>query len=179
MNEKEVEQCVNDMVANQYWNVPDPDAELLESVLRAYDEAAVQLTHTSEDDKELSQILRSRARLVDELNRLAANAASVIQRAESQLKAHDWRFQARAIALTRTLLMKGSVKSVRTFYGTAGFRTVPAGLTSVGDGLEGPTRVVPARIEPDRAKALKMFRETGEIPPGYELRPAREEFYAK
>ena len=167
---------------------PNPDAELLEAVLRAYDEAAIPEADNdgpagsvSATERELWQILRSRARLVNELASLEQNAEIVLNRARSQLKAHDWRFHDRAIALTRSLL-KGSGKSVRTFYGTAGFRTVPAGL-DVGDLatalVKGPARLVPAHVELDRKKALEMFRQTGEIPPGYELRPEREEFYVK
>jgi phage host-nuclease inhibitor protein Gam len=132
----------------------------------------------SEAERDLHRYLRRRGQLEAEKTHIKDQVAAMLRGIESKIAALDWVFGPSAEATVRQLLGDGKAKSVKTPFGTAGFRTVPAGLV-VTDESKLPDDAFRTVRQVDKAGIVAKFKETGEVVAGCEIKPAEERFFVK
>lgn len=141
----------------------------------------------TEDEAQLFRILRLRGRAEDELERVKRESSAWIKRLQNRLDSIDYVLKPVASELAKRILAGKKVKSVRTPFGSAGYRTVPGGLE-----VEDTTRLLEAwhnnqlpmelikveqKFVPVMAEINDLFKKTGEVPPGCGVREDQEKFY--
>lgn len=136
---------------------------------------------------QLARIMRAYAELADAEARLETYYKRAKAAMQQRRDALDFRRYQEARALTAKLIGNGKRKSIETPFGRVGFRTHPERLVVVdedalitawmGDNVPLPVVKLVQQQKPVMAELQKLFKETGEIPPGCAIQPAREEFY--
>jgi hypothetical protein len=131
-----------------------------------------------EETRLLYRYLRIRAQAVAELTTLKDQMAAMVRSAESRVKSLDYVYSEFAARITAAKIAGGKSKSLKTPFGTVGFRAQRAALV-----------VVDAAMVPVAFKTLKQdvvvnkvalnehWQTTGEVAPGCDVTDARETFY--
>ena len=135
----------------------------------------------------LFKYVRLRNRYAAELTRVKDQMAAMARSLESKLDGLDYMLKSVAENTARQLIAGGKSKSLKTPYGTVGFRTKPMGLNVVDDAAvilaraEGklPDDVVKTKVEVSKSALNDHFKASGEVPPGCEVIEASETFYVK
>lgn len=152
--------------------------------------AFVSLEGQDPDDEEvaiLHKYIRLTAMYENEIERAKKQAAAIIRGLENKVKGLEYVYAAVAQSVTRRLIGNGKAKSVKTPWGTAGFRSRPAGVEVLDpDALirEAQAKaelagLIKTKVEPSRSAITDYFKTTGEIPPGCGVIPAGENFYVR
>ncbi len=142
----------------------------------------------TDEKKLLYRVLRVRAQVAAEIIRVKAASKAMLDELEGRLKSIDFVYEGQVADITRGLLT-GKAKSVKTPFGTVGFRKQPQKLE-----VEDEDKILAAVLAgdlPDEfmrtetrttvAKSIinEAFEKTGEIPPGCVVRPECDAFYIK
>jgi hypothetical protein len=133
----------------------------------------------SEDERELHRILRFRARVVAERVRVAEQTEAMLRELDNRIKGIDYRYSDLLASLTRKLLT-GKARSVKTPYGTVGFRaTQPTVIVDNSCKLPAEFWRQPETppLSIDKAKINEHFKSTGEVPAGCHVEPGGEKFH--
>ena len=143
----------------------------------------------SERHRALYRLLCVRGRYEDGLERLKINCAAMITQAESKLRGFDWMFTQEMSNLTRILLSEKKAKSIKTPFGTVGFRTQPEAVVvedeyQLMDAVANdklPRSLVTEKTTRSISKIAvqEFFVHTGEVPVGCVIKPEMEKFYVK
>lgn len=152
--------------------------------------AYVSLEGQDPDDEEvalLHKYVRLTAMYENEIERAKKQAAAIIRGLENKVRGLEYVYAAAAQSVTRRLIAGGKTKSVKTPWGTAGFRTRPASVTITDpETLVEQAQLSPelrdlvkTKVEPSRSAVVEYFKTTGAIPPGCEFVPAAETFYVR
>jgi len=143
----------------------------------------------SDAEMELAHYLKVQNAIEADMDRLTENYRRCMTALARKRDGYVFLYAARAEAACRELLKGGKKKSVRTLFGTAGFRATKELLVVEDDVAvleaaqagELPAELVKTttttRIDKEALNAL--YAATGEIPVGCTLRPAGEAFYIK
>lgn len=166
------------------------DLAALEAELRAEVESMDpgELADT-EEKRLLFKYVRARQRIAMEAQRVADQMKAMLRGFDSRLKGLDAFFGPPAARITRELLagQGGKAKSIKTPFGTVGFRKQNAKLVVTDEAkLIDHCQVAEGMgdcIVPDwklvKSEVNAHFERTGEIPPGVEIEPETEKFYCK
>lgn len=167
-------------------DVFDPDD--LAAIRRELDTIDPGPLATTQDEADLNRYVRRIMALRSERERIAAATRSMLAAIDSKIEGTEFVYRARAEDIARRMLasQRGKSKSVKTPFGTAAFRTVPAKLVVTDElalladaggnvGLAGVVETV-TTTRVDRAKLAEYFEATGELPAGVTIEPPRESF---
>lgn len=138
----------------------------------------------TEDMALLYRVLRVRARLTAEAARIREMADQMARQLESRVAGIDYQYGRVLEQVVRDELARTRVKakSIKTPFGTAGFRTSPAKIEVVDELLvrgAGFVRIVPEQREVDRAALAAYVKETGDVPNGAKVVDGHENFFLK
>lgn len=141
----------------------------------------------SEDERMLYQYLRRRSQIQSEIERVSENAKAMISALASKLNGLDYVYKAQAAAVVSAMLADKKAKSIRTPFGMAGYRKSNVSvelvdedrLISEAESNLDLMELVRVRKEVNKAAVVEFFRRTGEVPPGCEVVPEKEQFYVK
>ncbi len=139
-----------------------------------------------EDERLLHRYCRRRQQLTAEITRVKEQTAAMLRDLERQVESLDWCLRGRVEEITRSRLT-GRTRSVKTPWGTVGFRKHPTGIEVADEAavieavLSGdlPNDVTRTKVEVSKSALNEVFRSTGEVPPGCDLVPERDDFYVK
>lgn len=141
----------------------------------------------TDDDRTLYRFIRRRAQIASERQRIADQMGAMLRDLDNQLKGIDYVYEGLCADITRTLLDGKKAKSIKTPFGTVGFRTI-AGKLSVTD-PEKVLALVDAGKLPAEVKRVKTevamqplshhYEQTGDLPEGCEVSAGYEKFYVK
>ena len=132
------------------------------------------------DERLVNEYLALQARYESNIARIRAGADAMIRREESKLRSLEYLRCSEVRAATARLIAGKRQRSVATVYGTAGFRKVPERLTVVDEAaIPHEFHREKTVVEIDRAALAAVWKETGEIPLGCEIKPGGDSFYTK
>ena len=140
----------------------------------------------SEDEARVLRYVRARNKLAGEIEFVKQATKELLGRLENRLKALDFRHESFAAEYARRQLDGKKVRSIKTPFGTIGFRTTPLGIDvqDVAAFLQAmessPLSAQMLRVkppEPNKAALLEHFKSSGDLLPGCELREKSEKFY--
>jgi hypothetical protein len=134
----------------------------------------------TEDERLAYRVLRYRARVESELARFDACMAAMRMKLVRQLQGIEYVYGPHLRDIAGKMLEGKKAKSVKTPFGTMGFRASPARLEVIDEAL------VPAWAKETRtttvvvkAKLNERFETTGEIPDGCAVKDAEQKFFVK
>jgi len=142
----------------------------------------------SEEVATLHKYVRLCTRLDEEAERVKEQCALILKGIESRRKGLDFVYGPVARHVASDLIQRagGKAKSVKTPYGTVGFRAQPAKLDVTDDAALmtyakslGLTSWVKVAETVAKGEVSEYFKNTGDIPPGCEVTPAQDRFYVK
>ncbi len=141
----------------------------------------------AEDEALLHRVTRKLARLADEQGRALAWYEHECRRIARERAGVLYLYRSHAEATVARLLAGKKARSLRTPWGTAGFRLQPARLVvedeatvvQAWEKLALPREAVTVKTVTavSRSELQRLYATTGEIPPGCTVRPERDEFY--
>jgi len=131
-----------------------------------------------QEERNLHRYLRRRSQIEAERDRVKELTKAMIASMDSQIAALDYLFMKPAEDTARRLLDGKKVKSIKTPFGTVGFRTNPARLEII-DETKVPWEFVKMSPSIEKAKLNEHFKNTGELPDGCKLTDAEEKFFVK
>jgi hypothetical protein len=156
----------------------DAEAEHV-AAIRAQVESADPGPMAQDDDtRTFYRYLRIRAQAVAELTTLKDQMAAMVRSAESRVKSLDYVYSEFAARVTAAKLAGGKSKSLKTPFGTVGYRTKNAALVVV-DASAVPDEFKSLKTEEvlSKAKLNEHFKLSGEVPPGCDVAPVTDKFY--
>lgn len=158
------------------------------SWLEEWDASQPVIEDVSDAELELTHYVRVQNAIAAEMDRVEAQYKGIMRQLAAKKAWFESQYSGRAAVACKSLL-KGKAKSVKTIYGTAGFRTVKPLLVveddvAVMDNVEAgklPAEIVKMKVTHsiDKSALNKWFDETGEIPVGCTVAPEEERFYCK
>lgn len=140
----------------------------------------------TEEERMWMKYIRVSLRLEDEAARVKAQCEAILKGIEQRRKGLEYIYGGMARHVTAAKLGTGKSKSLKTPWGTVGYRKTPAHL-KIRDAA-GIIQVAKAskmvgwfktKEEPSQTGLLDYFKRTGEVPFGCEVEPAFEKFYVK
>lgn len=145
------------------------------------------MANGSQEIDHLHRYIRLAQRYAEELERFNAQAAMMRKVLEQRIERLNHIYQPAAEQQVAMMIEGRKLKSVKTPWGTVGFRTAGGGLFVVDE------QAVLAQVEagtlPESIKRVKIdlsksalnehYKSTGEIPDGVELVPVHQQFYIK
>lgn len=153
-----------------------------------YEGSAPKLEDVSEAELELIHFVKVQTAIAYEMDRIEAQYRAIMRQLVSKKEWFERQYSDRAAVACKSLL-KGKAKSVKTIYGTAGFRSIKPLLVvedevAVMDNVEAgvlPNEIVKMKVTHtiDKAALNKWHEETGEIPTGCTVAPEEQRFYVK
>ena len=131
--------------------------------------------------------IRLRARYAAEIERLKAQQTAMMNEAQRRLTSLDWMFADQTRETVRRMLEGGKAKSIRTPWGTAGFRKLNDRLlvndaTLVIAAVENgnlPGNVERVTTSINKSALDDHFTNTGEVPDGCAVQPGCDKFWVK
>ncbi len=166
--------------------VEEPDGyEASEVDLESVDAGPLAVT---DDERLLFRYVRRAAQLEAEMVRVKECAAAMMHDLQAKRDGLEFVYGGMAAQIARNML-KGKSRSIKTPFGTAGFRKSAARLVvldadaikaAVANG-ELPEAVVKKveTVNVVKAELDRLHELTSEIPPGCELKPESDTFYVK
>lgn len=146
---------------------------------------------TTDDERTLHRYVKRLTSLADERTRLVEQTASMLASIDSKAKGIEYVYAGLVQDITRRLLaaQHGKAKSIKTPFGTVGFRRQAAKLVVIDElqviaeaggnvAMAGVVETV-TEVRLSKSKLNEYFVVTGEIPPGTEVVPERENFFCK
>jgi hypothetical protein len=141
----------------------------------------------SADETFLYKYMKRRFQISAEAERLKDQMAAMVRDQEAHLKALDYLFQKEAQAIVAGMISGKKTKSIKTPWGTAGFRAYPKRIELVDEEAlikqaqdeKGMDHLIQTDPRPNKEAINKHFAETGELPAGCELIPPGDRFYVK
>lgn len=160
------------------------DLEAIKAEVESIDPGALADT---DDKRTLFRYVRRRQQLVSEGQRIADQLEAMLRDLKNKVAGLDYVYEGLAADITKKLLAGGKSKSIKTPFGTVGFRSSAARLYVVKDAEviaavnagKLPGEVIRTKIEIAMAPLSDRFKSDGEIPPGCDVAPAAEKFYVK
>lgn len=143
----------------------------------------------SDEQRTLCRFMRLRSQLAMEHTRIADQMTAMLKGLESRIDGLDYLFLPVVKPIVEDMLKGGKAKSIKTPWGTAGFRSSQPKLeitdepalrqaASAADD-EALASVLVMEWSVSKSKLNEYFKSTGELPSGVELVPAAEKFYVK
>lgn len=131
-----------------------------------------------DDTRTLYRYLRIRAQAVAEFTTLKDQMAAMVKSAEAKVKGLDYVYSEFAARVTARKLQGAKSKSLKTPFGTVGYRRKNAALVVV-DASKVPLEFKLLRTEEviGKAKLNEHYEQTGEVPAGCDVTAPAEVFY--
>lgn len=131
-----------------------------------------------DDERLLYSYLRLRAQVAAELTRVKDQMGAMIREQEGKLKSLDWVLLPSAERIAREKLHGAKARSLKTPFGTVGFRKVGGGLAVVDAGaVPDAFKTIKREEVINRAELAAHFKATGELPPGCSITPKTDKFF--
>jgi hypothetical protein len=163
-------------LADERQNPPEnPEADALRAEAESLDPGPMA---QDDDTRILYRYLKLRARAVAELTTLREQTTAMVKDAERRVGTLDWLFGEAAARITAAKIAGGKSKSLKTPFGTVGYRTQRAALVVV-DAAAVPLEFKMIKTEEvvSKAKLNVHWEATGEVPAGCDVTDSRETFY--
>lgn len=166
--------------------VLEQDAELHAEMIAELSTTAIGNIPSDPEEARFLRFLRTRSRISAEIDRIKSNSQAMIRDLERRLEAVDFVCMNDAKEYVSRQLAGKKVKSVKTPFGRAGFRTLRGGISledekalliAAESKLEYLGLVVQPPPVPSKTAINKYFEETGDVPPGCVPIDPSEKFY--
>lgn len=142
----------------------------------------------TDDMATLCKYLRHRQRLESEAERIKEQMQAMLKTLKSRLDGLDYVYMPIVAPIVSKMLASQKSKSIKTPWGTAGYRTVPDGLNITDEAR----LIVQADVQPElkhlivcppryisKSELNQYVKKTGDLPDGVETVAAHEKFFVK
>jgi phage host-nuclease inhibitor protein Gam len=161
---------------------PEHDADTIRAEVDAVDVGGFAQT---EDDAILHRYLRRRSQLAAEITHVKEQTDAMLRQLQNQLNGIDYVYGPIVHDIARRKLDGKKQKSLKTPFGTVGFRKVPGGInvtdeeTLIGMAALNGTyeKFVAVKRVVVKSAVNEHFKQSGEVLPGCEAYPEREKFF--
>lgn len=161
--------------------------EQMRAEVEAIDLGAIEAK--SDEEKTVYKYMRRRQQILLEAQRLKDQMQAMLKSLMSQAEGLDYVYKGHAEKYAKEALKQKRTKSIKTPFGTLGFRTKSACLEIVDDAAL--QKVALVSDDPKLASVLvqtwvtsksnlnEYFAGTGDVPEGVELKPEQEVFFVR
>lgn len=167
-------------------NIVEQDAELRAEMIAELSSTAIGNIPTDPEEARFLRFLRTRSRISAEIDRIKLNSQAMLKDLERRLEAVDFVCMNDAKEYVARQLAGKKIKSLKTPFGRAGFRTLKGGISledpkalviAAESRLEYIGLVIQRPPEPSKTAINEYFLKTGDVPPGCVPVDPSEKFY--